>query len=276
MSQKKRIRRHQAYEVSKENVPFFSSLRFTVTFDTDGGSDVEAQKVGYGENAEKPSDPIKKGYIFDGWYEDPGFSVPFDFSKAITDDTTVYAKWKEDPSSADEPDPGAKQYKITYDLNGGTLDGKTGIVTVQVKEGSTITLPSPVREGYTVDYWKGSRYEAGASYKVEGDHTFTAQWKKNSAQDDTDDTTAADDDDKTDGSGQDKTDGSGQDKTDVSGQNKSGGSGQNKSGGSSSSSRKGGPGTGDETNTYLLIIITILSGLALAGITYEKKKHRNK
>ena len=262
-------------KTAKHVVIIPADLRFTVTFDTDGGSDVEDQKVGYGKTAEKPSDPIKKGYIFDGWYEDPGFSVPFDFSKAITDDTTVYAKWKEDPSSADDPsapsdpsDTGITKFTITYDLNGGTLDGKTGIVTVQAKEGSTITLPSPVREGYTFDYWKGSRYEAGASYKVEGDHTFTAQWKKNSAQDDTDDTTAADDDDKTDGSGQDKTDGSGQ--------NKSGGSGQNKSGGSSSSSRKGGPGTGDEANTYLLIIITILSGLALAGITYEKKKHRSK
>lgn len=44
--------------------------------------------------------------------------------------------------------------------------------------GSTITLPKPSRKGYAFDYWKGSRYEAGASYKVEGNHTLTAQWKK--------------------------------------------------------------------------------------------------
>ena len=50
--------------------------------------------------------------------------------------------------------------------------------TITAEEGSTITLPKPSRKGYAFDYWKGSRYEAGASYKVEGDHTLTAQWKK--------------------------------------------------------------------------------------------------
>jgi len=62
--------------------------------------------------------------------------------------------------------------------DGGTLDGKTGVVKVAVLEGTTITLPKPAREGYEFDYWEGSRYDAGASYKVEGDHTFKAQWKK--------------------------------------------------------------------------------------------------
>jgi LPXTG-motif cell wall-anchored protein len=52
------------------------------------------------------------------------------------------------------------------------------INVVPLVYGSTITLPKPSRKGYAFDYWKGSRYEAGASYKVEGDHTLTAQWKK--------------------------------------------------------------------------------------------------
>lgn len=60
------------------------------------------------------------------------------------------------------------------------MDGKTGTVTVSVEDGATITLPKPTRSGYTFDYWEGSRYEAGASYTVTGDHTFTAQWKANS------------------------------------------------------------------------------------------------
>lgn len=69
---------------------------------------------------------------------------------------------------------------ISYNLNGGTLNGKTGTVTLSVENGTTITLPAPTREGYTFDYWEGSRYNAGDSYTVNGDHTFTAQWKKNS------------------------------------------------------------------------------------------------
>lgn len=68
---------------------------------------------------------------------------------------------------------------ITYILGGGTLDGKTGTVSVQIENGTTITLPKPTRESHTFDYWEGSRYNAGDPYKVDGDHTFTAKWVKN-------------------------------------------------------------------------------------------------
>ena len=70
------------------------------------------------------------------------------------------------------------KYTISYDLNGGTMDGKTGIVTVDIEEGTVITLPTPSREGYAFDYWEGSKYYAGDSYTVTEDHTFTAQWKE--------------------------------------------------------------------------------------------------
>ena len=71
-------------------------------------------------------------------------------------------------------------FTITLDLNGGVLDGVSGKVTMQCYEGEVIRLPKPSRNGYTFDYWKGSRYEAGQEYKVMGDHTFTAQWKRSS------------------------------------------------------------------------------------------------
>lgn len=68
---------------------------------------------------------------------------------------------------------------ITYDLNGGKLEGNMGIIRLRAAEGSIIRLPkAPVRDGYTFDYWKGSRYNPGDSYRVTGDHTFTAQWKE--------------------------------------------------------------------------------------------------
>ena len=81
-----------------------------------------------------------------------------------------------------DEDPAKKKFTISYDLNGGTLDGKTGVITIRTEEGSTITIPeAPVREGYRFTYWKGSEYYPGDSYKVESDHTFTAQWKKDEA-----------------------------------------------------------------------------------------------
>ena len=104
-------------------------------------------------------------------YEAGGWDVTPSTGTAITADTTytyTYAK-KEAPKTA----------TLTFDLGGGTLDGKTGTLTVVANVGDTIKLPgAPTRSGYTFQYWKGSQYGAGADYKVEGDHSFTAVWEK--------------------------------------------------------------------------------------------------
>ncbi len=94
------------------------------------------------------------------------------------DQIITFTITKEDPGpDPPGPEPG-KQCTITYDLNGGVLDGKTGTVTASYDEGTVIKLPRPSREGYTFKYWKGSEYQAGQEYKVVEDHTFTAQWQK--------------------------------------------------------------------------------------------------
>ena len=49
---------------------------------------------------------------------------------------------------------------------------------VEAKRGYNITiLKAPTREGYVFDYWKGSKYQPGDTYNVQGSHTFVAQWK---------------------------------------------------------------------------------------------------
>lgn len=65
----------------------------TVTFDTDGGTAIPDQSVRVGAKAEKPADPTKEGYTFDGWYEEDSFTTVFDFDNPISADTTVYAKF---------------------------------------------------------------------------------------------------------------------------------------------------------------------------------------
>ena len=146
----------------------------TVTFESNGGSAVDPQEVEDGGKAEKPADPTRDGYWFTAWCTDEDLQTEYDFSQPVTSDLTLYAMWTIKP-------PVATTFVISYDLNGGTLDGETGVITVEVEKGATITLPKPTREGYTFDYWKGSRYKAGASYTVEEDHTFTAQWKQGGA-----------------------------------------------------------------------------------------------
>ena len=66
---------------------------YTVTFNTNGGSQVASQSVNHNGTASMPSQPTKAGQVFVGWYEDSDFSTPFDFSKKIVQDTTVYARF---------------------------------------------------------------------------------------------------------------------------------------------------------------------------------------
>ena len=63
-------------------------------------------------------------------------------------------------------------------MNGGVLDGKTGIVEVNAKYGDKIILPMPSRERYNFKYWKGSTYYAGEEYEVVDNHTLTAEWEE--------------------------------------------------------------------------------------------------
>ena len=73
----------------------------------------------------------------------------------------------------------ASEATLAFELAGGKLEGKTGTIFVKAKIGDSIKLPdAPTRDGYTFEYWKGSKYGAGATYVVERDHTFTAVWKK--------------------------------------------------------------------------------------------------
>ena len=70
----------------------WSINQYTVTFDTDGGSEVDAQTVAYGEKAKTPADPTKTGYTFAGW--ELGGNA-YDFAASVTEDMTLTAKWKD-------------------------------------------------------------------------------------------------------------------------------------------------------------------------------------
>lgn len=82
-----------------------------------------------------------------------------------------------------------KRFTITYMLDGGILGEQTGIVSMDVDDGTSLILPVPTRDGYTFAYWSGSRYDAGDIYIVTEDHIFKAIWTKNEYDDDTGDDT---------------------------------------------------------------------------------------
>ena len=68
---------------------------WTVTFDTDGGSAV-AKQIRANAAATKP-DSRKAGYTLVGWYTDEACTAAYDFTKPVTDNITLYAKWEAAP-----------------------------------------------------------------------------------------------------------------------------------------------------------------------------------
>lgn len=69
---------------------------YIVTFNSNGGSAVTSQTVKKNELARQPTNPVLKGYTFDGWYTAANDGQKFDFKTAITANITLYAHWKID------------------------------------------------------------------------------------------------------------------------------------------------------------------------------------
>lgn len=108
----------------------------TVTFNSNGGSDVPGQ-IRANAAATKPADPTRSGYVFAGWYTDEACTAAYDFTKPVTDNITLYAKWEAAPryyynsgtttdtDNADEDkkgspktfDPGAGIYAVSVALS---------------------------------------------------------------------------------------------------------------------------------------------------------------
>ena len=66
---------------------------FTASFDSNGGSAVEAQIIIENGNVTKPAEPTKAGYDFSGWYTDEQRTLEYDFDVPVDDNITLYAKW---------------------------------------------------------------------------------------------------------------------------------------------------------------------------------------
>lgn len=142
--------------------------QYTVTFDVDGGTPIEAKTVEEGKTVERPADPTKNGYIFAGWYSDSARTKEFSFSSPITADTTVYAKWTE----------AEVYYKISFESNGGTP-----VKEQSVLKGTTAVKPAdPDRTDYLFDGWytdSAFTKKFDFSTPITADVTLYAKWLEN-------------------------------------------------------------------------------------------------
>ncbi len=150
---------------------------FTVSFDSNGGSPVDAQAVTGGELATEPEAPTKDGYVFDGWFTDKACTEAYTFEDEVTENVTLYAKW-------------AEAVTITLDSTGGELTSDT---VFTVAKGSPVgVLPVPRRgtddryntpsadDGYVFGGWytaDGTKVTAESTF--DEDTTLVAYWERN-------------------------------------------------------------------------------------------------
>lgn len=83
-----------SYSASCQDVTIILSTDCSVTFETNGGSTLEPQKVIYGETIPRPEDPVREGYSLEGWYTDIDLQSLWDFeTDTVQGNMTLYAKW---------------------------------------------------------------------------------------------------------------------------------------------------------------------------------------
>ena len=128
---------------------------YTVTFQSEGGSEVASQ-IRANTPAARPADPTKEGHTFIGWYNG---EEKWNFADAVTEALTLTAKWQ------------VNQYTITFKPENGGQD-----IVIKQDYGTAITAPAnPTKTGYTFAGWD----KTIPSTMPAGDMTITARWTEN-------------------------------------------------------------------------------------------------
>ena len=131
----------------------WTPIDYTITFDSNGGSEIAPIAQGFETKVTVPANPSKNGYTFAGW--EPG--VP---ETMPLNGLTCVAQWK------------INQYTLTFDLNGGDSDS---IADITADYDSDVTVADPTRTGYTFKGW-----EPEFTGKIPAaDTKYTAKWEVN-------------------------------------------------------------------------------------------------
>lgn len=138
---------------------------YYVSFVTEHGDPPTSQNVKYNGTADDPGKLSEEGYTFDGWYADENRTIEFDFTKPITSNTTVYAKWT------------AKDYEVSFITEHGNAP-----TSQNVPYNGTADNPGKLTaEGYTFIGWYTDHTcttEFNFSTPITGDTKVYAKWEK--------------------------------------------------------------------------------------------------
>ena len=141
---------------------------YRVVFMAQGGRpEPPVQLVKSGEKAQRPADPAKEGFSFQGWTKN---GAEYNFEDPVVADIVLEAQWHDNT-------PGTKKYTVVFVANGGTFaDGKNRM-EFKVAEGSRVEEPAkPSRKDFTFSGWmlRGAAYDF--TRPVKEDLVLEARW----------------------------------------------------------------------------------------------------
>ncbi|MCD8249597.1 MAG: InlB B-repeat-containing protein [Lachnospiraceae bacterium] len=117
-----------------------AAQEWSVTFESNGGSNVEGQTVKDGKTATEPTAPTRDGYTFAGWYADEALTEAYDFSTAVKSDMTLYAKWTKTSSESSTSGSSGSSNSSSSSNSGDDSTTTSSSVSTDVKTGDTANL----------------------------------------------------------------------------------------------------------------------------------------
>ena len=150
----------------------YDDLKYNINIDLDGGTSTVTSPLaiskGYSITREKLPNPIKDGFIFQGWVDESGKAVRLPYKPS--GDMKLKATWKT-----------AETYTVNIDLDGGTSDTIPSSLTVYAGDSIDLSkLGTPTREKHTFQGWfDADDQKLGDTYTPTGDTTIKAGWKAN-------------------------------------------------------------------------------------------------
>ena len=129
--------------------------KYTVQFVSEHGDAPASQNVPYNETADDPGKLTAEGYTFIGWYTDETYTKEFDFTKPITSNTTVYAKWEKNAPVL--PDTYALNVSGAFVyVDGVDVTAPAGDTTLPLEKDASVRLvadPDRMPSGMVFDRW---------------------------------------------------------------------------------------------------------------------------
>lgn len=187
-----------------ENDLINNKTQYTISFDSNGGSNVVNQIVFEGDKVSKPTNPTKDGYTFVEWQLD---GKSFDFNNVLNENIILVAKWEKnktplhnntnsnnetksntDNNSSSNNNPSEnsstnttpqtstkKEYTVSFNSNGGSA-----ISNQIIRDGEIANKPNnPVKEGYTFKGWLLNEKSYDFSTPVKSNLVLIASWENN-------------------------------------------------------------------------------------------------